>query len=93
MRKLINEVLMNAIANHITDWYLRMLYPLSDETKLDLISKLTASMSHKRNKVVADENFFDELTGAWDDGVSPEEEMKSLRESRSFGHTRTLEDF
>jgi hypothetical protein len=77
----------------MANWYLRMLMPLNDETKLDLISKLTAAMSRSKTKEESDSHFFDGLTGAWEnDGLSPEEEMELIRSSRMSGVTRKIED-
>ena len=53
-----------------TEWYMKLLAPLSPDIKLDLISKLSESLkekvTHSETKTVAEsENFFGELSGAW----------------------------
>jgi hypothetical protein len=70
-----------------------MLTPLSDEIKLDLISKLTAAMSRKDRKEKVNSHFFDGLTGAWMDDKSAEEEIELIRSSRTSGVTRKIEEF
>ena len=40
-----------------------------------------------------DINLLDRLTGAWDDGVSAESLAEEIRSGRSFGATRTIEDY
>ncbi len=80
-----------------TDWYMRMLTPLSPEMKLDLIGRLSASL---RNTVILTtkqeskaDNFFSSLSGAWDDGTSVEDEMRNIRESRTSNTTRNIDAF
>jgi len=83
---------MTTIAIDKTRDFMRMLAPLSSEAKLSIINQLTASMLKEKKKKKAGMEIFDELTGAWDDGVSPEEEMRSIRASRTSGITRKIED-
>jgi hypothetical protein len=83
---------MNAMAYNTVDWYMRMLAHQIKEVKLDLISKLSASMIENDNIPKNDMSFFDGLTNAWDDGISPEEEMRIIRESRTHRRTRKIED-
>ncbi len=88
--------MMNATFNP-ADWYMQMLTPLSPDTKLDIISRLSASL---RNTVVLTvpqkaktDNFFSALSGAWDDGTSVEEEVNSIRGSRCSNTTRHIDIF
>lgn len=79
---------------HISNMYMRMLSPLSDEVKLDLIHKLSASLLTKKTKTKTDNvDVFANLTGAWDDSVSPEEEMDIIRKSRRSGTTRIIDEW
>lgn len=81
-------------AMNITNLYMRMLAPLSDEVKLDLIHRLSASLLRKKSKSIAiDNDLFAGITGAWNDDVSPEEEAKHIRESRRSGSTRTIKEW
>jgi hypothetical protein len=88
---------MNTLFTDKTDWYLRMLMPLSDEVKLDLIGKLIATMSHHRKEgkktASADVQLFEGISGAWIDDVSPEEETRKIREARTSGVTRNIDTF
>lgn len=80
-----------------TEWYMKLLAPLSPDIKLDLISKLSESLkekvSHSTRKVSKAENIFSALSGAWEDNVSVEEEMKNIRESRTSNKTRVMDNF
>lgn len=80
-----------------TEWYMKLLAPLSSEVKLDLISKLSESLknkvSHTENKVSKSDGFFDTLSGTWDDGTSVEEEMQIIRDSRTSNRTRKIDKF
>ena len=40
-----------------------------------------------------DMNIFDSISGAWDDGISVEEETKKIRAARTSGLTRHIEEF
>lgn len=40
-----------------------------------------------------DMSIFDSISGAWDDGISVEEETKKIRDARTSGLTRHIEDF
>ena len=75
-----------------SNWIMRLLSPLSDEAKLSIINRLSASLLAKGKKKDND-SFFADITGAWDDGVSVEEATAAIRESRNSGQTRFLEDF
>ena len=83
---------MNATAQKTAAWYTRMLMPLERNIKLTIISRLSASLVENEASKT-DSGFFDGLTGAWDDGVSPEDEAASIRSARTQGATRVLEDF
>lgn len=80
-----------------TEWYMKLLAPLSPDIKLDLISKLSESLkekvSHSAKKASDSENFFGALSGTWEDGASVEEEMKFIRDSRTSNKTRKMEQF
>lgn len=80
-----------------TEWYMKLLAPLSPDIKLDLISKLSESLkekvAHPAKKTPNSENFFSALSGAWEDSVSVEEEMKYIRESRTSNKTRKMNNF
>ena len=75
-----------------SNWIMRLLSPLSDEAKLSIINRLSASLLTK-GKRKDDDRFFAEISGAWDDGVSVEDATAAIRESRNSGRTRVLEDF
>lgn len=75
-----------------SNWIMRLLSPLSDEAKLSIINRLSASLLTK-GKRKDDDRFFAEISGAWDDGVSVEDATAAIRESRNSGKTRVLEDF
>ena len=72
---------------------MRLLAPQSREVKLDLISRLSASLIKKTRKSHNDMSFFDQLTNAWDDGTSAEEEIACIKKARTSGVTRTLAEF
>ena len=74
------------------NWIMRLLSPLSDEAKLSIINRLSASLLSKSKKK-DDDQFFAGISGAWDDGVSVEEVTDAIRESRISGRTRMLDDF
>lgn len=82
---------------NITDWYMKILNPLSSEVKLNLINRLSESVLkerlsvHKPKKQIANSLFFDSLSDSWDDGSTPEEETKNIRESRSSNVTRNID--
>ena len=45
------------------------------------------------NSVSRDLTILDNLSGAWNDGVSAKELAEELRTSRRFGSTRTINDY
>ena len=75
------------------DWYLSMLAPLNKEVKLDIISRLSASLTQKTERRKVDMCFFDGLNNSWDDGTPVEEEIKQIQEARTSGLTRSLVEF
>jgi len=82
-------------AEEIADKYYRELDldSLSDEEKTLLAEKLLDSIK-KENKKKSEDNdwsFFDEISGAWDDGTTVEEQVKMIRDSRTSGLTRKLD--
>ncbi|RHO65854.1 hypothetical protein DW083_19995 [Parabacteroides sp. AF48-14] len=78
----------------ITDMYMKILSPLSDEIKLDLISKLSASLLRKRSRVKSlDTNLFSGLSGAWEDDLTPEEETELIKGSFRSGSTRIIKEW
>lgn len=83
---------MTTFALENSNWIMRLLSPLSDEAKLSIINRLSASLLSKGKKN-DDDNFFADISGAWDDGVSVEDATASIRESRNFGLTRILDNF
>lgn len=80
------------------DWYMKLLAPLSPDVKLDLISRLSESLKEKKSVPVKkavgrSEDFFSDVSGAWDDGTSVDEEMCNIRESRMSNQTRKIANF
>lgn len=74
-----------------SNWIMRLLSPLSDEVKLSIINRLSASLLTKGKKK-DDDSFFADISGAWDDGVSVEDATATIRESRSSGKTRFIDE-
>ena len=68
----------------ITDMYMSILNSLSNEEKLDLISKLTNSMLHKQKKTTVDMSIFDRFHKDWGGKGTPEQIADDLRHSRTF---------
>ena len=73
--------------------YWGMLKGLNDKTKRELAVLLVNSIGRTSLATTKSESFFDGLSDAWDDGVSPEEETARIRDARASGITRMLEDF
>lgn len=71
---------------------MRMLSPMSSEMKLNIINLLSASMMKKEKRKKVDMSFFNGLSNAWDNGVSTEEEMQAIRNARTSGTTRTIDE-
>ena len=73
--------------------YWGMLKGLNDNTKRELAVLLVNSIGRSVSTTKNTRNFFDGLSNAWDDGISPEEETEKIRKARMSGVTRILEDF
>lgn len=74
-----------------TNMYWNIIKNVSPEIKVDLISRLSASLLIKPN--YATENVVDKLYGAWQDDKSAEKLADEIRASRMTGtHNLTLFD-
>ncbi|MBR1668163.1 MAG: hypothetical protein IJ693_12275 [Bacteroidaceae bacterium] len=73
--------------------YWGMLKRLNDKTKRELAVLLVNSIGRSTSTTKNTKNFFDGLSNAWDDGISPEEEMENIRNARTSGISRILEEF
>lgn len=71
----------------IIEGYLRLLDNLSPSSKLDLISKLTASV---KSDITNKKNSFKKAFGAFQSEKSADEIINEIRSSRTF--TRQIED-
>lgn len=84
-------------ALNITDWYMKILNPLSSEIKLNLINRLSESVLkegfsiHKSKSLVTNNDFFASLSNSWDDEATPEEETDRIRNSRLSNVTRNID--
>lgn len=81
---------------YLADYYLARLNDLSDKAKLYIVKKLADSlMSGKEDAAMRkedDDALLDKINGAWaDDGISAEEEIRTLRADRRQGLTRNIE--
>lgn len=83
---------MNSVTVENSEWFMRMLAPQSRSVKLDILSKLSASLA-KHTRRSPSKDFFDGLTNAWDDDISAEEEVSRIYEARSSGETRKIVEF
>ena len=72
----------------LIDGYLQMLDNLSASNKLDLISKLTASV---KSDITNRTSSFKEAFGAFESEKSADEIINEIRNSRAF--TRQIEEF
>lgn len=72
----------------LIDGYLQMLDNLSASNKLDLISKLTASV---KSDITNRTSSFKEAFGAFESEKSADEIINEIRNSRTF--TRQIEEF
>ena len=72
-----------SIAINNTDWLMRLLSTQTKEVKLDVISRLSASLNRKAERSNTDASFFDGLNNSWDDGTSVEEEINRIHEART----------
>ncbi len=76
----------------ITDMYMGILASLSNDAKLELIGKLTASMRTKRSKVTSSStDVFACFNTDWGGDDSPEVIAEGLRKSHTF--TREVESW
>ena len=67
-------------------------YPL--ETLKKQVTEYVKSLVPKACPTAKDDmSIFDSISGAWDDGISAEEETKRIRAARTSGLTRHIEDF
>ena len=72
----------------ISDKYLRDIYNLSNEEKLDLVDLIIKSMRFARSKInigvnKKSINWVDELEGKWIDSKSVDEMISDIRSSRT----------
>ncbi len=74
---------------------MQILTPLSPDIKLDIISRLSASLRHTVVSAAQpkEDNFFSTLSGAWADDLSVEEEVNNIRGSRCSNSTRNIDMF
>ncbi len=85
---------MNTITIDNTDWIMRLIAPLSEDTKISIINRITAMMMKKdRKKKQADMSFFDGLSNAWDDGTPAENVIEQIYNARTSGETRKIIEF
>lgn len=81
---------------YLADYYLSRLNDLSNKAKLYIVKKLADSlMSGKEDSAMTKEDaaaLLDKINGAWaDDGISAEEEIRTLRADHRQGLTRNIE--
>lgn len=76
-----NSITPNIPSSEITIYW-NLLKNLSQEVKLELISRLSSSLltKEKENEV---ENWASQFTGAWDDTRSAEEIIEDIRNART----------
>lgn len=75
----------------VTDMYMSMLSSLSDDEKLDLITKLSESMRKKRTNPKRTKELFSQFNEDWGGDKTPDEIAEDLRNSRVF--TREIEEW
>ena len=75
----------------ITDMYMSVLSSLSNDEKLDLISKLSDSMRKKKESSKNLRDIFSCFNEDWGGDGTPEEIAEDLRKSRVF--TREVEEW
>lgn len=68
----------------VVDSYFNMLKHLSMDDKLDLIARLSKSITEKKSKKVSAYDF----SGKWKSDLSPEELADDIRKSRQFDRKR-----
>lgn len=75
----------------ISDFYMPLLSKLSDDTKLDLIAKLSRTMQHKTNRVTKKADIRTCFSGDWENGKSTAEVADELRAARHFDTEKNIE--
>lgn len=74
----------------VTDMYMSMLSSLSNDEKLDLITKLSESMRKNKSNPKRTKELFSRFNEDWGGNRTPEEIAEDLRNSRVF--TREVEE-
>ena len=74
----------------VTDMYMSMLSSLSNDEKLDLITKLSESMRKKKTNPERTKELFSRFNEDWGGNRTPEEIAEDLRNSRVF--TREVDE-
>ena len=75
----------------VTDMYMSMLSSLSNDEKLDLITKLSESMRKNKSNPKRTKELFSRFNEDWGGNRTPEEIAEDLRNSRVF--TREVEEW
>lgn len=83
---------MTTLEYKLADSYFERLKSLSNEAKLRLIHRLTASMlDHADTAAESDkDSSLSRLFGIWNDGPTAEEVINEIRSSRTSGVTRHI---
>lgn len=68
----------------VTDMYMSMLSSLSNDEKLDLITKLSESMRKNKSNPKRTKELFSRFNEDWGGNRTPEEIAEDLRNSRVF---------
>ena len=74
----------------VTDMYMSMLSSLSNDEKLDLITKLSESMRKNKSNPKRTKELFSRFNEDWGGNRTPEKIAEDLRNSRVF--TREVEE-
>ena len=74
----------------VTDMYMSMLSSLSNDEKLDLITKLSESIRKNKSNPKRTKELFSRFNEDWGGNRTPEEIAEDLRNSRVF--TREVEE-
>ena len=74
----------------VTDMYISMLSSLSNDEKLDLITKLSESMRKNKSNPKRTKELFSRFNEDWGGNRTPEEIAEDLRNSRVF--TREVDE-
>ena len=75
----------------VTDMYMSMLSSLSNDEKLDLITKLSESIRKNKSNPKRTKELFSRFNEDWGGNRTPEEIAEDLRNSRVF--TREVEEW